>query len=227
MPLTDEQRAMQKEALVDIVYDLCEVEKPPARLLVVGCGDGSEASAFSSHAEEVVGIDPEVPESGDIRSTLPDNVTLARGFAEQLPFPDDSFDFILYFHVIEHVQDAQRSLVEIARVLSPGGKVFVGTPNAWRLVGYIGGDATKMEIIRWNLQDWWMRLTLRWSNAKGAHAGFSRRRLRAMLEPLFSEVQDCTVDYARQRSSRMMFVVMTAFGLWRIFLPSIYFCAVK
>ncbi|MEO6093295.1 MAG: methyltransferase domain-containing protein [Novosphingobium sp.] len=48
-----------------------------------------------------------------------------------LPYPDDHFDVILFCEVIEHLtQDPAAALAEIRRVLSPGGRLIVTTPNA-------------------------------------------------------------------------------------------------
>lgn len=52
-----------------------------------------------------------------------------KGVAENLPFADDSFDFINYALVIEHVDDAIKSIEEMARVLKTGGQAYVGVPN--------------------------------------------------------------------------------------------------
>jgi len=47
----------------------------------------------------------------------------------QLPFAKESFDSIVFFHVFEHLEKPQVFLDEALRVLSPGGKLFVTTPN--------------------------------------------------------------------------------------------------
>ena len=46
-----------------------------------------------------------------------------------LPFPDSSFDVVLSFQVIEHVEDVSAYLREIDRVLAPGGSVIIATPD--------------------------------------------------------------------------------------------------
>lgn len=46
-----------------------------------------------------------------------------------LPLADNSFDFVISFQVIEHIQDDRLFLREINRVLKPGGKFIVTTPN--------------------------------------------------------------------------------------------------
>ena len=56
------------------------------------------------------------------------NVVQANG--QKLPFPDESFDVIVTFDVIEHVWDAQAYLNEVSRVLRSGGVLLVSTPQA-------------------------------------------------------------------------------------------------
>jgi SAM-dependent methyltransferase len=48
----------------------------------------------------------------------------------ELPFGDESFDAAVCFEVIEHVEDPRRLVAELARVLRPGGLLFISTPNA-------------------------------------------------------------------------------------------------
>jgi len=51
------------------------------------------------------------------------------GTAEQLPFEDNAFDLITANMVLEHVQAPARLFAEIARILAPGGRVIIHTPN--------------------------------------------------------------------------------------------------
>lgn len=230
MALPQEVRTSQKKKLASISMELCglHLQKPLGEILVIGCGDGTEAISFSQDAQIIRGIDPTLDNRDEwTKKTIPDNVKLQSGFAEELPFDDNSFDFIHFFHVIEHVNDPNLAISEAHRVLRKDGWMFIGCPNSWRLVGYIGGDATKREILRWNLKDWWMRGTLRWSNKKGAHAGFSRKALRRMLTEYFDSIEDRTVAYAEKQTSGILFKTLTLFGWWRFTLPSIYFCVQK
>lgn len=56
-------------------------------------------------------------------------ITLVRGIAEALPFPDGSFDRVLCDSAIDHMADPQRSIAEMARVLAPQGRLVLGTVN--------------------------------------------------------------------------------------------------
>ena len=59
-----------------------------------------------------------------------DRLTCTYGdFAERLPFADGAFDIVLCMEVIEHTPDQKHLMAEIARVLKPGGRAIVTTPN--------------------------------------------------------------------------------------------------
>jgi 2-polyprenyl-3-methyl-5-hydroxy-6-metoxy-1,4-benzoquinol methylase len=51
------------------------------------------------------------------------------GAGERLPFADASFDLLICWDVIEHVQDPERLLAELARVLRPGGRALITVIN--------------------------------------------------------------------------------------------------
>lgn len=58
------------------------------------------------------------------------------GFADQLPFPDNTFDAVFSLNVLEHVRDPFSSAKELERVLKPGGKMYVAVPFLQPFHGY-------------------------------------------------------------------------------------------
>jgi ubiquinone/menaquinone biosynthesis C-methylase UbiE len=61
------------------------------------------------------------------------SVDLVACAAEALPFATESFDVVAASDVVEHVEDVERFVAECARVLRPGGLLFLATPNRYSL----------------------------------------------------------------------------------------------
>jgi len=166
--------------------------------LVVGCGNGNEVVYMRRVFDygHLVGVDVE-----EIFSSVAcAEQCVMRGDALHLPFPAETFDFVAAFHSLEHVADARLALNEIHRVLRPGAWFYMGVPNSRRLVGYLGSfDATTWQKISWNLTDWIARVRGKFRNECGAHAGFERRELLALLQERFSDVQLLTEEFLRYK----------------------------
>ncbi len=100
-----------------------------ARILEAGGGVGVYASQIGRrYGADVEMFDIELERVHEARSETPHAVVSA---AEYLPYPTDYFDTILSSDVIEHVADDRMSAREMIRVLKPGGRVIVFTPNRW------------------------------------------------------------------------------------------------
>jgi SAM-dependent methyltransferase len=101
------------------------------RVLDAGCGGGGMPLSLAEEADQVVGIDPVQRfqnagvRLGQERQIHNLHFALADGMA--LPFASGSFDLVLSHAVIEHVSDALLYLRECARVLAPGGYVYLST----------------------------------------------------------------------------------------------------
>ena len=102
------------------------------KLLDVGCGGGLLAEEFARAGFEVTGIDP-APESIEAArahaSASGLSIDYRTGHGERLPFPDAAFDHVTCCDVLEHVDDLDRVIGEIARVLRPDGLFFYDTIN--------------------------------------------------------------------------------------------------
>lgn len=99
-------------------------------VLDIGCGSGYGTSTLAEVAATATGIDlaPEAVEHARANYNRP-NLTYLPGSATDLPFPDQSFDLITAFEVIEHLSEPVKLLSEGRRVLRPGGVFLVSTPN--------------------------------------------------------------------------------------------------
>jgi SAM-dependent methyltransferase len=100
-------------------------------LLDFGCGDGAFSYEMSRHGAKLSGIDLSAEAIGFANRRHGELGTGGEFFLEscyETHFPDCSFDGVLSTDVIEHVQDQQRFLAEISRVLRPGGFAVISTP---------------------------------------------------------------------------------------------------
>jgi demethylmenaquinone methyltransferase/2-methoxy-6-polyprenyl-1,4-benzoquinol methylase len=88
-----------------------------------------------------VGLDqsPEMLAAGRARAEaagLADRIRLVEGSAEQLPFPDRSFDALTFTYLLRYVEDPRATIAELARVVKPGGAIAgleFGLPaGVWR-----------------------------------------------------------------------------------------------
>ena len=107
--------------------------RPGQRLLDAGCGRYLKFCREFSGVARVVGIDLE--SQLDTRNrNAPFGV---RGDLGHLPFPAESFDMVISRSVVEHLEDPPLVFREFFRVLRPGGKVVVVTPNKYDYVSIV------------------------------------------------------------------------------------------
>ncbi len=220
-PCTDQLRDGKTEAIARIIKRC--VTKQPKRILVVGCGSGLEAAILAQEfGAQTTGIDL----SADFDAIAAARVTLMRGNATKLEFPDQSFDLVYSYHALEHIPQYHRALSEMRRVLADGGHYCIGTPNRSRLVGYLGSkDASLLQKFLWNANDWSARLRGKFRNEFGAHAGFTPEELLSALGSVFSVVNDVTLQYYMEVYSDKVRLIrlIHASGIERFLFPSIYF----
>jgi 2-polyprenyl-6-hydroxyphenyl methylase/3-demethylubiquinone-9 3-methyltransferase len=102
------------------------------RVLDVGCGGGYLAEAFAADGFEVTGVDPAVNSIAAAWRHAEEHglrIGYQVGRGEALPCADGEFDVVCCCDVLEHVEDAARVLVEVARTLKPGGVFLYDTVN--------------------------------------------------------------------------------------------------
>jgi 2-polyprenyl-6-hydroxyphenyl methylase/3-demethylubiquinone-9 3-methyltransferase len=100
------------------------------RLLDVGCGGGFMANAFAKLGHSVVGVDlAAAPLEVAARYDHTGRARYVCCDAGALPFPDASFEAACAMDMLEHVEDKEAVVAEVARVLTPGGLFFFHTFN--------------------------------------------------------------------------------------------------
>jgi len=99
------------------------------RVLDCGCGAGDYVHAFSTlQAAAAVGVEYQAAKLWG-RERRESSAQLAAADVERLPFPDDSFQLAIANEMLEHVPDDASGLLEMRRVLEPGGLLVVFSPN--------------------------------------------------------------------------------------------------
>jgi len=102
-------------------------------LLDVGCGTGASLLPFMEKGLNVTGLDPS-PYMLDITlKSLGNRVDLYRGFAEDLPFDDNSFNYACLVTTLEFVDDPQKAIEEACRVAKD--RIFIGVLNRYAIKG--------------------------------------------------------------------------------------------
>ena len=108
------------------------------KLLDVGSGYGLFLTLSLLKGAKSIGLEP----AKNLSYTLTSEVSMKileragfakklvkTGFGEKLPFANNSFDLVVSFYTLEHVQSVEKVIKEATRVLKPGGYIFFEVPN--------------------------------------------------------------------------------------------------
>ena len=141
-----------------------------SRMLEVGCGGGATTRAMIAARPDLVIHACDLSRTA-IRAARAQGgeIPYVVASATALPYRDASFDAVVFYDVLEHIPDADRSLEEVFRVLRSGGLLAATVPAE--------GQPGTFEWLRWKL-GWHSDLK---AYAKGHVHRFTYRGLRAML----------------------------------------------
>ncbi len=109
-----------------------QIDWQDQQVLDLGCAGGFMAEALDERGAVVTGIDPAEEAIAAARAHAEQTgrkISYDVGVGENLPYPDHGFDAVVCVDVLEHVQDLQQVIREIARVLRPGGLFLFDTIN--------------------------------------------------------------------------------------------------
>ncbi len=98
--------------------------------LDLGCGEGYGTKILSLWMKKIIGVDiGEQVIDKACRKYLSKTCAFRKYDGKTLPFPDNTFDAVVSFQVIEHVKDDSNFIAEAHRVLKKGGLFILATPN--------------------------------------------------------------------------------------------------
>jgi ubiquinone/menaquinone biosynthesis C-methylase UbiE len=143
------------------------------RVLDIGSSWGSSSIGYaaSQRVISVIGVDPDssslslaarLLRSGEmLLPPVASKLSFVNSPAEHLPFADGSFDLIVCHTVIEHVRDVEKSILEMYRVLAPGGMVDLEAPN------YLWPHEPHLDMLMFPLgPKWFLKLHCRLRSGK-------------------------------------------------------------
>ena len=100
------------------------------RVLDAACGEGYGSRLLSAHASHVTGLDISEQAVAHARDRYPaENLAFECGDASRLPFEDASFEVVVSFETLEHLEQQDRLLAEFRRVLRPDGFLLISSPD--------------------------------------------------------------------------------------------------
>ena len=195
------QNGRWRRAMVDRI-----VAGSPGRLLDVASGTAGVAlQVVERTSADVVGVDltMEMLARGlqNVAAAKQEaRIHLVASRAEQLPFPDATFDALTFTYLLRYVEDPEATLRELARVVKPGGSVasleFLLPPNPfWRVMwwlytrivlpagGYIAGGREWFHVGRFlgpNISGHYRRYPVSWTKDAWERAGFENVGVRVM-----------------------------------------------
>ena len=179
------------------------------QVLEIGCGAGYDAYEIVRNGADYTGIDiaPENPEL--VKKHLAHyglDVTALRADAENLPFPDGTFDVAYSNGVLHHTPDIERAFSEAFRVLRPGGEFYVSVYNRNSIVYRVslglfehvlsGGMfkrslATRLQMIEFTTSDELPVVNV-----------YNRKQLTQMLEARVSPASERRCGSSRPKTCR-------------------------
>ena len=128
-----EHLAAWNPALYAKYADTLKPAQPGARVLDVGCGVGQVVARLNEAGFEAYGVDVSQPNIERASKICP-RCQLYDG--KKLPFSDSHFASVGALNVLEHVDEPEAFITDLVRVVAPGGRIVISSPNFFRVLGF-------------------------------------------------------------------------------------------
>lgn len=136
-----DMQAQTRYALEPYIVELARFdEAKDKRVLEIGVGLGADHQRFAEAGAELYGVDltpRAIAQTRQRFAIMGLSSKLTVGDAENLGFPDSTFDMVYSFGVIHHSPDTAQCVAELHRVLKPGGQARVMIYHKWSMVGFM------------------------------------------------------------------------------------------
>jgi len=110
--------------------------RPGSRVLDIGCGRGLFLRELANRGFDTHGTELNMLADQSLSSRCTIHITDS---LTSLRFPNDYFDLVIIWHVLEHLPDPQETISEISRILSPDGQLALAVPNYGSMQALISG----------------------------------------------------------------------------------------
>ena len=186
----DNQARSRYELEGDMIFPLARFsESKGLKVLEVGVGLGADHQQFAEAGAELYGIDlteKAVEHTRKRLAYLGLESNLSVGDAEELDFPDESFDLVYSWGVLHHSPNTHKAISEVYRVLRCGGGARIMIYHKWSMIGYMLW--IRYALLR--LRPW---VTLREIYSKYLESAETKAYSIAEARRLFSAFTDVTI----------------------------------
>ena len=139
-----------------------------SKAIDVGCGEGRFCRILDDIGIKTIGIDPTGPLLDEARRRDPQG-DYRQAKAEALPFENDAFDLVISYLSLIDIPDAKAAIMEMARVLKPGGTLLIANLNSFTTAHLAEGgwvEDTNGNPIYWAMDDY-LETRAVWERWKG------------------------------------------------------------
>jgi ubiquinone/menaquinone biosynthesis C-methylase UbiE len=156
------------------------------RFLEAGCGSAANALNLAQRGADVAGIDLSPSGLSMAKSAFAERGLrgeFLRGDVREIPFPDESFEFVYAGGVVEHFVETDQAVAEMVRVLRPGGRLLLTVPALTLSYSYLflRGNIPAVPMVEEAMSFVQLRLLRGAFAAFGYERSFRPRAIRRLL----------------------------------------------